>query len=94
MRHFNKFFNLSNFSRSRFLGHGLVTDLDKKRWKHRRGLFNPAFHKQVLNGFIDEFNSKGDLLLEKLRSLADSEKEVVMLDEFNHTTLDAIATVF
>ena len=70
-----------------------VTDLDKNRWKHRRALFNPSFHKQVLNSFIDEFNTKGDMLLEKLRSIADGNTEVVMLDEFNHATLDAIATV-
>ena len=61
---------------------------------YSRALFNPSFHKQVLNSFIDEFNNKGDLLLEKLRSMADGKTQVVMLDEFNHATLDAIATVY
>lgn len=30
----------------RFLGRGLLTDFDDKRWKHRRDLFNPCFYKQ------------------------------------------------
>ena len=47
----------------------------------------------MLNSFIDEFNNQGDLLLEKLRSMADGKTHVVMLDEFNHATLDDIATV-
>lgn len=71
-----------------------MTDLDTKRWKHRRGLFNPAFHKQVLASFIDEYNTKGDMLLEKIRSIADGKKEIIMLDEFNHAALDVIATVY
>ncbi len=78
----------------RFLGNGLVTDINIKRWKHRRALFNPSFHKHVLNSFIEEFNNKGDLLSEKLRLLADGKTKVVMLEEFNHATLDAIATVY
>ena len=30
----------------RFMGHGLVTDTDYERWRHRRSLFNPGFHRQ------------------------------------------------
>ena len=77
----------------RYGGYGLVTDLDKTRWKHRRGIFNPAFHKQVLISFMDEFNLKSNLLLEKLRLLADGKKEIKLLNEFHHVTLDVIATV-
>ena len=74
-------------------GKGLVTELDQTRWKHRRGIFNPAFHKQVLISFMDEYNSKSDLLLEKLRISADGRKEITLLNEFHHVTLDVIATV-
>ena len=41
----------------RFIGRGLLTEADKPRWKHRRNIFNPAFHKQydtkisLLKGF-------------------------------------------
>ena len=30
----------------RFLGNGLITDTNMERWKHRRSLFNPGFHRQ------------------------------------------------
>ena len=78
----------------RGIGSGLLTDLNNVRWKHRRGLFNPAFHKQVLNGFFDEFNLKGDLFLEKLRKMSDGKTSVTMLEEFNRTTLDVIGSVY
>lgn len=42
---------------------------------------------------MDEFNTKGNLLLEKIRSLADGKTEVTMLNEFNYAALDVIATV-
>jgi cytochrome P450 len=63
------------------------------RWKHRRALFNPAFNKQVLNSFFDEFNSKGNLLLEKLSRMADGKQQVNMLENFSKVTLDSIASV-
>ena len=33
--------NLKNFQK----------DLDHQRWKHRRGLFNPGFHRKFVNIF-------------------------------------------
>ncbi len=42
---------------------------------------------------MDEFNLKSNLLLEKLRLLADGKKEITLLNEFHHVTLDVIATV-
>ena len=77
----------------KFIGNGLLTDLDNEHWKHRRSMFNPSFHKQVLNGFIDEFNVKGDMLLEKLEKKANGKTVISMLDEFNRATLDVIASV-
>ena len=67
--------------------------MNSEHWKHRRNLFNPSFHKQVLNGFYEEFNTKGDALLEKLEKVADGKTVITLLDEFNRTTLDVIATV-
>ena len=31
---------------SRFLGNGLVTQMDQNKWKHERALFNPGFYRQ------------------------------------------------
>lgn len=40
-----------------------------------------------------EFNIQGDLLMEKLRSLADGKTQIQLLNLFNHATLDVIANV-
>nr|QEV83800.1 cytochrome P450 [Brachionus rotundiformis] len=77
----------------RFLGNGLVTDLDNERWRYRRNLFNPSFHKQALMTFLHEFNNKSDALMTKLRSKAEKEEEVFILDEANNMTMDVIASV-
>ncbi len=42
---------------------------------------------------IEEFNSKGDILLERIRSLADGKTVVTLFNELNHATLDVIASV-
>ena len=42
---------------------------------------------------MDDLNTKGDILLERIRSLADGKTQIVMLDELNHAALDVIATV-
>lgn len=43
--------------------------------------------------FLDEVNSKGDILLERLRTLADGKTVVNLFDEVNHAALDIIASV-
>ena len=47
--------------------------------------------QSVLLTFIDQFNVKADMLMERLRGLADDKTIVQLLYEFNHATLDAIA---
>ncbi|CAF0954298.1 unnamed protein product [Brachionus calyciflorus] len=78
---------------TRFLGNGLITDLDHQRWRHRRNLFNPSFHKKSLVGFMEEFNLKSKILMEKFRTFADGKQIISILDEFNNMTMDVIATV-
>lgn len=68
--------------------------MNHQRWKHRRGLFNPGFHRSVLTTFIDQFNVKADMLSERLRSMADGKTMINLLNELNNTTLDAIAQVY
>lgn len=77
----------------RFMGDGLVTEIDHDKWKARRALFNPGFHRQILMKFMTEFNSKADILVNFLKSKADGKTEITLLDEFNHTALDIIASV-
>ena len=42
---------------------------------------------------MNEFNQKGDILIEKLRSLADGKTVFALFKEINHAALDAIASV-
>jgi hypothetical protein len=42
---------------------------------------------------MGEFNSKGDILMEHLRPIAEQKQMIALIKEFNHTTLDAIASV-
>jgi len=85
---------------TRFFGSGLVTDTDYARWKHRRSVFNHGFQKATLMQFVDQFNVKADMVLERLKSVsatesknAPSEKYINLFAEFNHATLDAIAQI-
>ena len=43
--------------------------------------------------FMREFNSKADILVDFLKTKADGKTEITLLDEFNHTALDIIASV-
>ena len=42
---------------------------------------------------MSDFNSKGDILMEHLRQMADGKQIVTLLKEFNHVTLEAIGSV-
>lgn len=42
---------------------------------------------------MEDFNAKSDILMSKLRNLADGITTIRMLDELNNLTLDVIAAV-
>lgn len=42
---------------------------------------------------LKEFNSKTDILMDKLRTLADGKTQVVLFKEINRMTLDIISSV-
>ena len=52
-----------------------------------------SFHFSVLMSFIIHFNTKADILMERLRSLADGKTVFQLFPELNHITLDAISVV-
>ncbi|XP_022088639.1 cholesterol 24-hydroxylase-like [Acanthaster planci] len=78
---------------TRFLGSGLVSELNPEAHAQKRALLSPAFHRKYLQGLMGQFNAGADLLIEKLSPKADGKTEVVMLDELDRTTLDIIAKV-
>ena len=44
--------------------------------------------------FVNQFNTKADMLMDRLRNMADGKTRIRLFTEFNHATLDAIAQVF
>ncbi|RNA07543.1 cholesterol 24-hydroxylase-like [Brachionus plicatilis] len=78
----------------RFLGFGLLTEVDKSKWRNRRTLMNNAFKKEILMQSLVEFNTKGDMLVQRLIHLSESTDNCISLfNEINHMTLDVIAKV-
>lgn len=78
---------------ARFMGNGLVTQMDPVKWEKTRNLFNPAFHRSYLKTCIDQFNASSDLLLKELRTKADGKVEVSMLEQLNKVAMDIIGKV-
>jgi cytochrome P450 family 4 len=50
-----------------WLGTGLLTS-DGTKWKKHRRILTPAFHFQILEQFVDVFESAGNRLVKKLRN--------------------------
>jgi hypothetical protein len=40
--------------------------------------------------FVEQFNQKADMLMERFRSMADGKTQINLLTEMNHATLDAV----
>nr|UOU03258.1 cytochrome P450 3049A1 [Brachionus rubens] len=78
---------------TRALGNGLVTELDKDKWKKSRALFNHGFQRNVLMKCMKEFDDKNNVLMEKLRTLADGKTVVTLFTEINKFALDVIAAI-
>eukprot|EP00057_Strongylocentrotus_purpuratus_P014989 XP_011669463.1 PREDICTED: cholesterol 24-hydroxylase-like [Strongylocentrotus purpuratus] len=78
---------------ARFMGNGLVSEINHEKWFHRRAIMNPAFRRKYLMGMMEKFNAESEKLCEHLRDKADGRNEVEMLNELNNVTLDVIANV-
>ncbi|XP_065061538.1 cholesterol 24-hydroxylase-like isoform X2 [Rhopilema esculentum] len=84
---------LQHMFKIRSLGNGLVTELNKEKWKERRQIINPAFHRLYLKSLIPKFNNSADVFVKKLQNLADGNCVVDMSQEFHRVTLDVIAKI-
>lgn len=77
----------------RFLGLGLVSQVNHEKWHTRRALLNPAFNRKYLMQMMDHFDESATRLRDHLMPLADDKTLVRMLEHFNNVTLDVIAKV-
>lgn len=77
----------------RFLGIGLVTNMDNEDWKVKRRLINPAFHRKYLRFMVPQMNACCDILIKKLTTAANTKTEVNMVNELSRLTLDIICKV-
>ncbi|VEN55079.1 unnamed protein product [Callosobruchus maculatus] len=71
----------------RWLGTGLLTS-DGPKWKTRRKLLTPSFHFSILQKFVASFESNGNILVEKLRTVQG--KDINIYQYITLYTLDII----
>ena len=68
----------------------------RKRFFHfklNNSIKNIYIYSSVLMTFVNQFNEKTDMLVQKLRGIADGKTIIKLFHELNLVTLDAIAQV-
>ncbi|PIK40642.1 putative cholesterol 24-hydroxylase [Apostichopus japonicus] len=78
----------------RFMGYGLLSELDNAIWERHRKIFNPAFHRKYLMELMHVFNDSSDRLIQYLSLKADGKSEVNLMNAFGRLTLDVIAKCY
>ncbi|XP_027705110.1 cholesterol 24-hydroxylase [Vombatus ursinus] len=76
---------LQNFFGKRFLGRGLVSELDHELWQRQRRILDPAFHRSYLMSSMGAINEKVEQMMEILEAKADGKTEVCMEDMISST---------
>ncbi|XP_074852637.1 cholesterol 24-hydroxylase isoform X2 [Carettochelys insculpta] len=84
---------LSSLFGVRFLGNGLVTDLNHDHWHKQRRILDPAFSRTYLMELMEIFNGKAEELMRELEEKVDGKMELDMMSMMNRVTLDIIAKV-
>ncbi|CAD5117463.1 DgyrCDS6230 [Dimorphilus gyrociliatus] len=72
-----------------WLGTGLLTSTGRK-WHERRKLLTPTFHFRILQDFVEVFNEQAEIIIEKLKSSADTGKSVDIFKQMGLCALDII----
>lgn len=75
------------------MNYSLISFLSGKKWTERRKLLTPAFHFSILNTFFRPIVENCNGLIEKLKSVEDSE-EIDIYPYINNCTLDIICGEF
>lgn len=77
------------FEFKKWLGNGLVTSTGEQ-WHTHRKIITPTFHFSILEGFVDVFTSKCEILVEKLQKFTNTHEAVDILPFINLAALDII----
>jgi cytochrome P450 family 4 len=72
-----------------WLGNGLLLSSGQK-WFNKRRTITPTFHFKILEQFVEVFNRKSDILVEKLAGRADLDEE---FDIYAYITLFALDVI-
>lgn len=73
----------------KWLGEGLLISNGRK-WERTRRLLTPAFHFNILNGYVDVMNDVTDLFLDKLEDVTSKGQSVDIFPYVCRETLDAM----
>ncbi|XP_063706408.1 cytochrome P450 4C1-like [Culicoides brevitarsis] len=73
----------------KWLGNGLLTSFGQKWFSHRK-LISSSLHMSVLEGFIEVFVEKSQIMVEKLAEFGDTGKVVDVFDHVLNCALDII----
>ena len=68
---------------------GLLTSTGAK-WKHRRRLLTPAFHKQVLEDYLETMNEKSDIMIQNIKTKMKTNKSIEIQKFITLCALDII----
>ncbi|XP_068959801.1 LOW QUALITY PROTEIN: cholesterol 24-hydroxylase-like [Petaurus breviceps papuanus] len=74
----------------RFLGRGLVSELDHELWQKQRRILDLAFHRSYLTNSMGAINEKVEQMMEILEAKADGKTEVCM-EDIIYSTVYAIS---
>lgn len=78
-----------NMEFKKWLGNGLVTSTGEY-WHTHRKIITPTFHFSILEGFVDVFVEKCQILMEKLSKYADNNEIVDVFPLISYAALDII----
>ncbi|XP_063706450.1 cytochrome P450 4C1-like [Culicoides brevitarsis] len=73
----------------KWLGNGLITSTGEQ-WHLHRKFLTPTFHFSILEGFCDVFAEKCQIMVEKLKKVADTGETVEIFDYVHRCALDII----
>ena len=72
-----------------WLGEGLLI-AKEKQWFRNRKLLTPAFHYEILKGYVPVYNSCVSVLLDKWKESAQREESVLLFNTLSSMSLDII----